>query len=62
MAIVEIVMEKIICIGNLIIGVNLDNVFFFYINDNNEVVGYFIDIVDCICEEVGKELGWDVVL
>ncbi|AGF51376.1 sll1762 [Synechocystis sp. PCC 6803] len=61
-AIAETVMEKIIRTGNLTIGANLDNVPFSYINDNNEVVGYSIDIADRIREEVGKELGRDVVL
>ncbi|WLT36984.1 transporter substrate-binding domain-containing protein [Synechocystis sp. B12] len=61
-AIAETVMEKIIRTGNLTIGANLDNVPFSYINENNEVVGYSIDIADRIREEVGKELGRDVVL
>ena len=61
-ALAETVMEKIARTADLTIGIKLDNVPYTYVNDEDEVVGYSLDIAERIRDVVAAELGKEVSL
>ncbi|MFQ4144020.1 extracellular substrate binding-like orphan protein GrrP [Chlorogloeopsis sp. ULAP02] len=58
----ETVMEKIARTGVLTIGTRLDTIPYSYVNDKKQLVGYSIDVVNLIKQEVEGKLGRPVQL
>lgn len=60
--IAETVIEKVVRSGKLTAGTSKDALPFAYRNDEDELVGYSIDILDLITEQLEKELDQEIDL
>ena len=56
-ALAETVMEKVARTGVLTIGSRTDTIPYAYVNDKQELVGYSIDVIQLIKEEVQRKIG-----
>ena len=56
-ALAETVMEKIARTGVLTIGTPIDLVPYAYVNDKQELIGYSMDVIELIKEEVQRRIG-----
>jgi polar amino acid transport system substrate-binding protein len=58
----ETVMEKVARTGVLTVGTRFDLIPYSYINDKGELVGYSIDALNVIKEQLQKQLGKDITI
>lgn len=58
----ETVMEKVARTGILTVGTRIDLVPYSYVNDRSELVGYSVDVVKLIRDQLQQELGKDITI
>ncbi|HEY9662989.1 MAG TPA: extracellular substrate binding-like orphan protein GrrP [Allocoleopsis sp.] len=58
----ETVMEKVARTGVLTVGTRLDEVPYSYVNDQGQLVGYSIDVINLIKDQISKQLGKEILV
>jgi polar amino acid transport system substrate-binding protein len=58
----ETVMEKVVRTGVLTVSTRTDTIPYAYVNDQEQLVGYSIDVINLIKKQLEKELGKQITL
>ncbi|MGK7953416.1 MAG: extracellular substrate binding-like orphan protein GrrP [Xenococcaceae cyanobacterium] len=58
----ETVIEKVARTGVLTVGTRIDIIPYAYVNDRQQLVGYSVDIINLIKEELGKQLDQEITI